>query len=146
MFFPIAFSYYSIVIFFNYLPTSILIYNINNHIQHWDHAGGNLMIKAQLPNVEIYGSTKDDVESCTNFIEDGSELKIGSISIKCILTSGMHGQVAFRIDYKWVCLCIYTNICVIVYIYIITLICSYINTPLYANPNIINKMTQQSSF
>lgn len=56
--------------------------------KHWDHAGGNLRMKSMLPDVEIFGSSGDDVEGCTKFIEDGSMLSLAGISIKCILTPG----------------------------------------------------------
>lgn len=56
--------------------------------KHWDHAGGNNKIKTSIPNVEIVGSQVDDVEGCTNFVEDGQMISISGISVRCILTPG----------------------------------------------------------
>lgn len=56
--------------------------------KHWDHAGGNLKMKCMLPDVEIIGSTVDNVEGCTKFVDDGSIFTLSSISIRCILTAG----------------------------------------------------------
>lgn len=45
-------------------------------------------MKAVLPTIEVVGSTVDDVEGCTKFVDDGSILTLSTISIRCILTSG----------------------------------------------------------
>lgn len=68
----------------NVLPLMIL----TTH-KHWDHAGGNLKMLDAIPTIKIYGSVLDNVEGCTNFIEDNECLKLGDkISIRCILTPG----------------------------------------------------------
>jgi hydroxyacylglutathione hydrolase len=66
----------------------VRVTNILTTHKHWDHAGGNLKMKAVLPDVEIIGSTVDDVEGCTKFVDDESILALSTISIRCILTSG----------------------------------------------------------
>jgi hydroxyacylglutathione hydrolase len=56
--------------------------------KHWDHAGGNDVIKTLIPGIEIVGSAQDTVEGCTKVVNDGDELFVGGIKVKCILTPG----------------------------------------------------------
>ncbi|KMZ57791.1 Hydroxyacylglutathione hydrolase [Zostera marina] len=44
---------------------------------HWDHAGGNNRIKELLPNIKVYGGSVDNVEGCTDKLENGDKLSFG---------------------------------------------------------------------
>lgn len=56
--------------------------------KHWDHAGGNNEIKNKFPHVPIYGGSIDQVEGCTNVINDKDIINFGSITIQCLHTPG----------------------------------------------------------
>ena len=57
--------------------------------KHWDHAGGNNDIREAFPGVEIIGSSLDNVEGCTKFVEDLEQFKLTErIEVKCLLTPG----------------------------------------------------------
>ena len=69
--------------------------------KHWDHAGGNLKMQALIPGVEIIGSNVDNVEGCTTFIQDGSNISVSNISIRCILTSGhTMGHISYYAEHN----------------------------------------------
>lgn len=64
--------------------------------KHWDHAGGNNVIKERLPNIEIVGSSIDNVEGCTKFVADNEEFTLSGINIKCLLTPGhTNGHISY---------------------------------------------------
>lgn len=42
-----------------------------------DHAGGNNRIKELLPNIKVYGGSVDNVEGCTDKLENGDKLSFG---------------------------------------------------------------------
>ncbi|XP_073126960.1 hydroxyacylglutathione hydrolase cytoplasmic [Henckelia pumila] len=44
---------------------------------HWDHAGGNDKIKQLVPDIKIYGGSTDNVQGCTNKVENGDKLSLG---------------------------------------------------------------------
>lgn len=57
--------------------------------KHGDHAGGNNVVKAAFPSIDICGSRPDNVEGCTKFVDDGDEFMVTSnIKVSCILTPG----------------------------------------------------------
>ncbi|KAL6977578.1 Hydroxyacylglutathione hydrolase cytoplasmic [Sarracenia purpurea var. burkii] len=46
--------------------------------RHWDHAGGNEKIKKLVPGIRVYGGSIDNVEGCTDKLENGDKLTLGS--------------------------------------------------------------------
>mmetsp|Transcript_40789 Transcript_40789/g.81069 ORF Transcript_40789/g.81069 Transcript_40789/m.81069 type:complete len:258 (+) Transcript_40789:98-871(+) len=57
--------------------------------KHFDHAGGNSVIAKVFPDITIYGGVADNVEACTEFVNDGDELTLGeNIQVRCIHTPG----------------------------------------------------------
>mmetsp|Transcript_5676 Transcript_5676/g.15168 ORF Transcript_5676/g.15168 Transcript_5676/m.15168 type:complete len:253 (-) Transcript_5676:347-1105(-) len=54
--------------------------------KHWDHAGGNQELKAELDDIVVVGGRNDDVKACTRAVVDGEELQLGNIVIKAIWT------------------------------------------------------------
>ena len=51
-----------------------------------DHAGGNVSISQQLPDLLVVGGSEDAVPACTRPVDDGDVLQLGDISIRCIHT------------------------------------------------------------
>ncbi|KAL9239889.1 hypothetical protein vseg_014167 [Gypsophila vaccaria] len=55
--------------------------------KHWDHAGGNNKVKELLPGIKIYGGSVDDVEGCTNKVDNGDKISLGAdTNILCLHT------------------------------------------------------------
>eukprot|EP01018_Ginkgo_biloba_P016001 Gb_07028 [translate_table: standard] len=54
---------------------------------HWDHAGGNTEIKQLVPGIKVYGGSKDNVKGCTDALEHGDDISLGStVNIKALHT------------------------------------------------------------
>lgn len=54
---------------------------------HWDHAGGNDKMKQLVPEIKIYGGSIDNVQGCTNKVENGDRLSLGDdINVLCLHT------------------------------------------------------------
>ncbi|KAG6429226.1 hypothetical protein SASPL_107271 [Salvia splendens] len=45
---------------------------------HWDHAGGNEKMKQLVPDIKIFGGSLDNVQACTNKLENGDKLSLGA--------------------------------------------------------------------
>ncbi|RWR98109.1 hydroxyacylglutathione hydrolase cytoplasmic [Cinnamomum micranthum f. kanehirae] len=45
---------------------------------HWDHAGGNEKIKQLVPGIRVFGGSIDDVKGCTEKLENGDKLSLGT--------------------------------------------------------------------
>ncbi|XP_058075293.1 hydroxyacylglutathione hydrolase cytoplasmic [Magnolia sinica] len=45
---------------------------------HWDHAGGNEKIKQLVPGIKVFGGSIDNVKGCTNKLENGDKLVLGT--------------------------------------------------------------------
>ena len=43
---------------------------------HWDHAGGNNDVKSTHGDIQIYGGQIDNVEGCTNPVNDGDSIDL----------------------------------------------------------------------
>ncbi|MQL79799.1 hypothetical protein Taro_012253 [Colocasia esculenta] len=43
-----------------------------------DHAGGNDKIKQLVPGIKVFGGSNDNVRGCTNKLENGDKLSLGS--------------------------------------------------------------------
>ena len=54
---------------------------LNTH-HHWDHVGGNIELKADCPDLKIYGHASDRgrIPEQTEFLEDGDQVLIGDQS------------------------------------------------------------------
>ncbi|ORY01956.1 mitochondrial hydroxyacylglutathione hydrolase [Basidiobolus meristosporus CBS 931.73] len=52
---------------------------------HWDHAGGNEELLSLRPNLAVYGADPR-IAKLTNFVKDNDTFKIGSLSIKGLMT------------------------------------------------------------
>mmetsp|Transcript_10347 Transcript_10347/g.25891 ORF Transcript_10347/g.25891 Transcript_10347/m.25891 type:complete len:280 (-) Transcript_10347:156-995(-) len=64
--------------------------------KHWDHAGGNNDMVAKIPGLRVFGGRLDAVEGCTDPLDDGAELSLGSIQIRAIHTPGhTRGSVSY---------------------------------------------------
>eukprot|EP01080_Neovahlkampfia_damariscottae_P013063 gene13063-8271_t len=48
--------------------------------KHWDHSGGNEVLKKKYPNVKIYGSSKDKILELTNPIKHKDEISIENLN------------------------------------------------------------------
>eukprot|EP01035_Chromulina_nebulosa_P017429 gene17429-22981_t len=69
--------------------------------KHWDHAGGNDVIKKLIPNIEVIGSSIDNVEGCTRTVVDNEEFYLSNIKIRCILTPGhTMGHVSYYVEHN----------------------------------------------
>ncbi|XP_057776692.1 hydroxyacylglutathione hydrolase cytoplasmic [Salvia miltiorrhiza] len=54
---------------------------------HWDHAGGNEKMKQLVPDIKIFGGSLDNVQACTNKLDNGDKLSLGAeISILSLHT------------------------------------------------------------
>ncbi|KAJ8649874.1 hypothetical protein MRB53_002897 [Persea americana] len=45
---------------------------------HWDHAGGNEKIKQLVPGIRVFGGSIDNVKGCTDKLENGAKLSLGT--------------------------------------------------------------------
>ncbi|GFO42829.1 hydroxyacylglutathione hydrolase [Plakobranchus ocellatus] len=43
--------------------------------KHWDHSGGNRLMRAAFPNLRVYGGALDHVPDSTDRVTDGQELR-----------------------------------------------------------------------
>ncbi|CAA3014476.1 hydroxyacylglutathione hydrolase cytoplasmic [Olea europaea var. sylvestris] len=54
---------------------------------HWDHAGGNEKLRQMVPDIKVYGGSIDNVQGCTNKVENGDKISLGAeINILCLHT------------------------------------------------------------
>lgn len=54
---------------------------------HWDHAGGNEKLKQLVPDIKVYGGSIDNVQGCTDKVENGDKISLGAeIKILCLHT------------------------------------------------------------
>ncbi|KAA8496200.1 Hydroxyacylglutathione hydrolase, mitochondrial [Porphyridium purpureum] len=54
--------------------------------KHWDHASGNLEMKALYPHVQVVGGRNDDVPAATMAVSDGDTFRVGSLEVTCLWT------------------------------------------------------------
>lgn len=67
-----------------------------------DHAGGNDKMKQLVPEIKVYGGSVDNVQGCTNKVENGDKLSLGAdISILSLHTpwSVLQGHPLFLLFY-----------------------------------------------
>jgi hydroxyacylglutathione hydrolase len=53
---------------------------------HFDHAGGNNVMKKQIPGIAVVGGERDNVQGKTRSVADGEVIAIGDVSITCVHT------------------------------------------------------------
>lgn len=52
-----------------------------------DHAGGNEKLRQLVPAIKVYGGSIDNVQGCTNKVENGDKISLGAeINILCLHT------------------------------------------------------------
>lgn len=59
-------------------PSSLCV--LTTH-KHWDHAGGNVKLAAEIPNLSIYGGVHDKVPGCTHPLQHEATLTIGELQV-----------------------------------------------------------------
>lgn len=69
---------------------------------HWDHAGGNDKLKQLVPGIKVYGGSTDNVQGCTNKVEDGDKICLGAnIDILCLHTPcHTRGHISYYVTDK----------------------------------------------
>jgi hydroxyacylglutathione hydrolase len=70
--------------------------------KHSDHAGGNNVIAKAFPGIAIYGGIVDNVEGCTNYVQDGDIINFGScIQVHCLHTPGhTMGHISYFVTHN----------------------------------------------
>ncbi|GAA0157981.1 hypothetical protein LIER_15124 [Lithospermum erythrorhizon] len=59
----------------------------SSYMGHGDHAGGNNKFKQLVPEIKVYGGSIDNVQGCTDKVENGDKLSLGAdISILSLHT------------------------------------------------------------
>lgn len=79
--------------------------------KHWDHSAGNENMLKLVPEcTKVYGGKADNVPACTDPLEDGEEIPVGTMTIRaiatpchtrgsmCYLVSGVRRQALFTGD------------------------------------------------
>ena len=67
--------------------------------KHWDHAGGNDEIKELVPGIRVIGSAIDDVEGCTEPVNDEDVVEVGGLRLKCLIIPGHTlGSVCYYLE------------------------------------------------
>lgn len=51
---------------------------------HWDHAGGNNAVRQVYQNCKVYGGLEDNVEGCTNPVQDKDVIKFFGDTLQMI--------------------------------------------------------------
>ncbi|KAK1322108.1 Hydroxyacylglutathione hydrolase cytoplasmic [Acorus calamus] len=69
---------------------------------HWDHAGGNEKMKQLVPGIKVYGGSIDNVKGCTDKLENGDKLSLGSdVSILSLHTPcHTQGHISYCVTSK----------------------------------------------
>ncbi|XP_041366148.1 probable hydrolase PNKD [Gigantopelta aegis] len=67
--------------------------------KHWDHSGGNGVMKNRYRNLRIYGGAMDHVPNITNPVADGDILMFGSLKFHAMFTPGHTvGHIVYLLD------------------------------------------------
>ena len=54
---------------------------------HWDHAGGNLLLASKLPHLEFWSSAYEDTPACTRELHDEEVVQFGSLKMTALQAS-----------------------------------------------------------
>lgn len=67
--------------------------------KHWDHSGGNRLMRATFPALKVYGGARDHVPDSTHSVEDGQELRFGNLRFIAMWTPGhTKGHTVWKLD------------------------------------------------
>ena len=67
---------------------------------HWDHAGGNVELKSQMPAVQVVGYD-ERINAMTLQVDDGQVLEMGSLKIKALYTPcHTNGSLCYHVTAK----------------------------------------------
>ncbi|GFR70719.1 hydroxyacylglutathione hydrolase-like protein [Elysia marginata] len=67
--------------------------------KHWDHSGGNRLMRATFPALRVYGGALDHVPDSTHAVDDGQELRFGNLRFTAMWTPGhTKGHTVWRLD------------------------------------------------
>ncbi|CAH9090650.1 unnamed protein product [Cuscuta epithymum] len=69
---------------------------------HWDHAGGNDKLKQLVPGIKVYGGSTDNVQGCTNKVENGDRIFLGTNTNIIALHTPCHtkGHISYYVTDK----------------------------------------------
>ncbi|XP_072436089.1 probable hydrolase PNKD [Chiloscyllium punctatum] len=56
--------------------------------KHWDHSGGNKVLKKIYKSCRVYGTSRDNIPGLTNPILDKETIKVGNLRFHAFLTPG----------------------------------------------------------
>ncbi|XP_038646081.1 probable hydrolase PNKD isoform X1 [Scyliorhinus canicula] len=56
--------------------------------KHWDHSGGNKVLKKIYKSCRVYGTSRDNIPGLTNPILDKETIKVGNLQFQAFLTPG----------------------------------------------------------
>jgi glyoxylase-like metal-dependent hydrolase (beta-lactamase superfamily II) len=54
--------------------------------KHWDHSGGNEILKNKYPNVKVFGSSNDNILELTNPVKHKDEIQIENLNFSVFET------------------------------------------------------------
>ncbi|XP_022082226.1 probable hydrolase PNKD isoform X2 [Acanthaster planci] len=64
--------------------------------KHWDHSGGNKVLRKLYKKIAVYGSSTDSVPGLTHHVVDGDSIEIGGLRFTTLFTPGHTvGHTAF---------------------------------------------------
>ncbi|RUS71391.1 hypothetical protein EGW08_020846 [Elysia chlorotica] len=67
--------------------------------KHWDHSGGNRLMRSTFPGLKVYGGVLDHVPDSTHNVNDGQELRFGKLKFTAMWTPGhTKGHTVWRLD------------------------------------------------
>lgn len=65
---------------------------------HWDHAGGNERLAADVPGLQVYGGD-DRIPALTKLVAHGDRLELGALRVQCLHTPAhTRGHICYVID------------------------------------------------
>lgn len=70
-----------------------------------DHAGGNEKIKQLVPGIRVFGGSIDNVKGCTDKLENGAKLSLGTdVNILSLHTPWYAFPILFFFDLHYACI------------------------------------------
>ncbi|XP_067890890.1 probable hydrolase PNKD [Heterodontus francisci] len=69
--------------------------------KHWDHSGGNKVLKKIYKSCRVYGTSRDNIPELTNPILDKETIEVGNLRFQAYLTPGHTvGHMIYVLDGK----------------------------------------------